>query len=180
MMGSDYYTFILPFALDVPMDHGLGKATPPLPFADEHDCAWEDWHADQILTMTSYPFLSLGQWVGCYSYTYPNTPEIDAPMMDIAFSVTAGGSTESFDPASADTTVHGTGRDSIGTFTLHGSVERTGHVMLVKTYEDGKDWDWNCAMTPFGIGGVWGPRGSEVVNGSVWLWKKDWTEGRAR
>ena len=176
LIGSDYYTFILPFALDVPMDHGFRTAPPPAPFADDslesRERKWEDWHADQIYDMTSCDFLTNGQWVGCYSYTYANVPEIDAPMMDIAFEFTSGGQYE------AGTAVHATGVDSLGAFRLDGEVERTGHVCLNKVYEDGMMWEWNCQMTPFGIGGIWGPPNSDVVNGSVWLWKKGWTDGR--
>lgn len=175
LIGSDYYTFILPFALDVPMDHGIRSTRPPVPFAEETDeveRTWEDWHADQVHDMTCYDFLTTGQWVGCYSYIYPNVPEIDAPMMDVAFDFTSGSQDE------AATAVLATGVDSIGSFRLDGEVERTGHVCLNKVYEDGTRWEWNCQMTPFGIGGVWGPPNSDVVNGSVWLWKKGWTEGR--
>lgn len=177
LIGADYYTFILPFALDVPMDHHTPGVQPPLPFSDDAEStqrSWEDWHTDHIKHMTSYNFLTTGIWVGCYSYTYPNTPEIDAPMMDIAFRF-SGGSTDD-----AATAIHATGTDSLGNFTLAGFVERSGHVGLTKLYEHGKRWEWNCQMTPFGIGGVWGPPGTDVVNGSVWLWKKEWTEARSR
>ena len=174
LIGADYYTFILPFALDVPMDHGIKAIEPPLPFVDHDEIpqrSWEDWHADQIDVMTSYEFLSTGRWVGCYSYTYPKVPEIDAPMMDICFDFTTSSA-----GMSDATAVRATGTDSIGDFILHGFVERTGHVSLSKVYEHGTRWDWNCQMTPFGIGGVWGPPDSDIVNGSVWLWKKEWTE----
>lgn len=177
LIGSDYYTFILPFALDVPMDHGINDTQPPIPFANDPKLpqrTWEDWHSEQLSVMTSKDFLRKGQWVGCYSYIYPNIPEIDAPMMDVAFDF----ETESTEEDA--TAVNATGIDSLGDFTLDGFVERTGHVTLHKIYADGKRWEWNCQMTPFGIGGVWGPPNSDVVNGSVWLWKKSWTEGRAK
>ncbi|KAL9087962.1 MAG: hypothetical protein Q9159_003317 [Coniocarpon cinnabarinum] len=165
--------------IDVPMDHNRSRLRPSLPFSDrqpDHVRTWEEWHADQIEEMTSYEFLATGPWVGCYSLNvHPSVPEIDAPMMDIEFDFTAGGATE--DDA---TVVHATGKDSIGVFRLDGFVERSGHVSLSKSYEHGKRWEWNCQMTPFGIGGVWGPPNSDLVNGSVWLWKKGWTEARKR
>ena len=176
LIGAGYYNFILPFALDVPMNHGITNTQPPIPFADDYSSeerTWEDWQADQLNVMTSYEFLTQGAWVGCYSYTQPNIPEIDAPMMDVAFDFTSGKTDE------ASTAIHATGVDSLGEFSLDGDIERTGHVSLIKLYNDGTSWEWNCQMTPFGIGGIWGPQNSDVVNGSVWLWKKEWTQARA-
>ncbi|KAF2498932.1 hypothetical protein BU16DRAFT_524952 [Lophium mytilinum] len=77
-----------------------------------------------------------------------------------------------------------TGVDSVGGFTLLGSLRETddGRVLLhlAKTYTTvhgghaGHSWEWRAWVTPFGIVGAWGNLNTDVFQGYLWLWKKEW------
>jgi hypothetical protein len=115
--------------------------------------------------MTSVPFLESGEWVGHYSYSMNLHPaRFDPPMERIQFAA---------DPELGSYGLQASGMDSIGSFTLNGSVSEKGVVEMTKTYAQGFSWNWNASMTPFGIVGAWG-RGN-TSHGHLWLWKREWS-----
>ena len=115
--------------------------------------------------MTSVPFLESGEWVGYYSYSMNLHPaRFDPPMERIQFAA---------DPELGSYGLQASGVDSVGSFTLNGSVSENGVVEMTKTYAQGFSWKWNASMTPFGIVGAWG-RGN-TSHGHLWLWKREWS-----
>jgi len=69
------------------------------------------------------------------------------------------------------------GTDRLGSFTLHGAVNREGEVLVVKT-DHGTDstWQWRGRMMPYGIAGMWGSDIAGNFSGYFWIWKKAWVE----
>jgi len=67
---------------------------------------------------------------------------------------------------------YGEGRDGVGTFTVAGMCEkRTGVVKAIKAYTT-HSWEWRGVLTPFGMGGVWGPGWG---GGWWWIWPREWS-----
>jgi hypothetical protein len=116
-----------------------------------------------LSVMTSASFVQSGEWVGYYNCTLTlKWARWDPPMKGIRFTA---------DPDAGPYAWKASGVDSVATFTLTGSVEPDGNVVMKKDYPT-YYWDWNASMTPFGIVGTWG-RGN-TPHGQVWLWKKEW------
>ena len=75
--------------------------------------------------------------------------------------------------------IYGEGQDGVGTFTVIGTCKKgTGVVRAIKAYAT-HSWEWRGVLTPFGMGGIWGP-GSR--GGWWWIWPREWspTTGRRR
>ena len=67
---------------------------------------------------------------------------------------------------------YGEGRDGVGTFTVAGTCEkRTGMVKAIKAYTT-HSWEWRGVLTPFGMGGLWGPGWG---GGWWWIWPREWS-----
>lgn len=198
LIGVQYYTFVLPLALDIPLVEPVstnddGNIALPVPFTADDDATpqstahWDSWHTSQIASLSTPEALSSGTWVGSYSYNSSSctssssqSPDFDAPMLGMQMTVTSDGA------------LLATGHDSVGPFTLAGSVSKDGAIRARKIYAGprGPRWEWWARITPWGIGGVWGPLlGDEgetghaattpKVSGALWLWKEGWTSGRA-
>lgn len=200
LIGMSYYTFVLPFALDIPLVSDTDRSSLvtendcslPVPFATASGSpaneSWEYWHTSHIAALSKPEAISTGTWVGSYSYNTcagisisspsgtSTSPDFDAPMQSISFTVTPDGA------------LLATGHDSIGAFTLAGSISPDGAIRARKVYAGprGPRWEWWARVTPWGITGVWGPLTGEgmdertpTVSGALWLWKEAWTAGRA-
>ncbi len=137
----------------------------PLPFSPD---AAEKFSSCHLARMTTVDFLQDGEWTGFYamSFDYKNPALFDPPMRGIRFAATANSDSE--------TTLYGTGEDSVGAFHLEGTLgPSTGNIRLTKMYEGGLPvWNWECLMTPVGIVGCWG---CPEYGGWLWLWKTGWT-----
>ncbi|KAF3923720.1 hypothetical protein ABW20_dc0106000 [Dactylellina cionopaga] len=153
----------------------------PAPFGDAAEFVWS-----HLEIMTSKAFLEEGKWMGFYNYG--SMKVIDPAMIDIRFRVVEldgqdshAGNSDSNDGNHQDSkhpprnvlNVTGSGEDNVGKFTLYGQiVKTTGKIQMKKVYTGTQlQWDWLGFMTPFGIVGRWGNRGS---GGDLWLWKEDW------
>lgn len=162
LIGSDYYTFILPFFVDMPLSPAVS-----LPFST----SWDSWHAAHIYSATDPYDIASHEWVGCMSTDNTNPITIEAPMRKIRFIVTD----DALSPTSYSVSV--VGKDNRGQFTLHGNVMRNGTMFLRRTDARGIDWDWLVTMTTFGIVGLWGSSdGFPYIKGSIWLWVNGWTD----
>ena len=124
-----------------------------------------------LAVTTSPKYLEDAEWIGIYTLSFPllraarrRDLDFDPPMHDIRFKATQS----SGDPHLSDLCAGG--RDSVGSFTLDGIVNReSGFLELHKTYQGGSPtWRWQCLMTPFGMVGSWGDIN---YGGWVWLWK---------
>ncbi len=143
----------------------------PLPFSPS---ATMDFTSCHLAKMANADFLEDGEWAGFFSKAFDEYDYIvfDPPMHGIRFVTTAS----SDSPDTID--LHGTGADSMGDFSLDGSlVLGTGQILLKKVHPARHSctaWDWTCIMTPLGIVGCW-KRGHYSV--MVWMWKVGWTAG---
>lgn len=127
-----------------------------------------------IEKMTEPEFLA-GKWTGVYTdqRRYLGRRHFDPPMRDINLIARTPGEDDAqmgaktmFDPNSR-------GVDAHGEFSIRGHVWPNGMVRMHKRYiAAGWVWGWRGWVTPFGIVGVWGGRGS--FGGYFWLWKQDW------
>ena len=69
----------------------------------------------------------------------------------------------------------GEGEDSVGSFSLEGTIgTRTGVVTARKTYVGARWWSWHGLITPFGMVGVWGT--DARTHGWWWIWPQEWSE----
>jgi hypothetical protein len=155
----------------------LGDVTPPPPYRipfEQYFNALMPFSSSftehgHLAGMRTPEFLTIGEWVGFYNYSVNlrQASRWDAPMNGIRFSL---------DPDTSPTSVKGSGVDSVGGFTLVGSIGRRGEISMRKHYNvQGFFWDWNASMTPFGIVGRWGR--DIAPHGYFWLWKRDWSDG---
>ncbi|KAI9652530.1 MAG: hypothetical protein M1831_006721 [Alyxoria varia] len=143
---------------------------------DSEDLSW--WLPGHITAATASEYLTSGEWCGYYSDGRDpgEPPEIclDPPMLGISFSASdnpANRLTHDYGVAHENLVRSGLegdiillhikakGHDLIGEFKLHGVLGKWGHIRMVKRYEDGPIWRWECCLTPFGIFGIWGEPG---------------------
>ncbi|OAL48599.1 hypothetical protein IQ07DRAFT_588725 [Pyrenochaeta sp. DS3sAY3a] len=127
-----------------------------------------------IEKMTEPEFLA-GKWTGVYSdqRRFLGRRQFDPPMRDINLIARTPGEDDAqmgaktmFDPESR-------GVDAHGEFSIRGHVWPNGMIRMHKRYiAAGWVWGWRGWVTPFGIVGVWGGRGS--FGGYFWVWKQDW------
>ncbi|KAF1998531.1 hypothetical protein P154DRAFT_577875 [Amniculicola lignicola CBS 123094] len=136
-----------------------------------------------IQAMRSCDFLE-GDWVGFYTDNRNDNTRLIEAMTDINL-CTRDQTEDELDLWPRATSVidkTSTGRDSIGTFTLSGTVTPDGRVYMVKRYTQGWEWHWRGSLTPFGIVGIWGRDEFMLrersawfsVGGYFWIWKKEW------
>ncbi len=146
----------------------------PLPFSPS---ATMDFTSCHLAKMATTDFLEDGEWAGFFSKSFDQHDYIifDPPMHGIRFVTTAG----SDSPDTLD--LHGTGWDSMGDFSLDGTlVLGTGQILLKKVHSIRHGypaWDWACIMTPLGIVGCWKRSPYSVNSILVWMWKVGWTTG---
>jgi hypothetical protein len=129
--------------------------------------------------MVSPNFLSSGRWMGYCSDQRRalGRRRFDPPMHDIQIVARNSTKEESGDesPFSEFTVIdsRSRGTDTVGEFSLEGSVRRDGSVYIMKRYlSRDLSWIWKATITPFGIVGVWG--GEDRFGGYFWIWKEEW------
>lgn len=153
----------------------------PLPYSPKPQNFLNSYH---LPVMTTKEFIEEGEWTGYYSHgvDHNNLTFFDAPMHNIKLCVDGMTNRTSETPTNGrlsndntDIEVFGEGIDSVGNFTIAGTISGNGVVALRKTYQAGFWWSWNARMTPWGIMGYWGSLSTDR-HGWVWLWKRDWSE----
>lgn len=165
----------------------------PLPFANRKDsissakhdeCSdWNHWfHAHSRAMFESDDLLTNGSWCGYYTYFRQSSlaGHVDPPMKNIAFQIVGKtlASSRSEVSLQAVDAYEGSGRFKVsGTMSL---VDRAVRFRARKVRAE-QTWYWDCQLTPFGIVGFWGREGmysdSDDRQGTVWLWKEEWTGG---
>ena len=138
----------------------------PLPFTPTTEGELGTSH---LAEMTSPEYLEEGEWTGVYTMSFGTGVQtsFDPPVKGIRFQTTCQPATR----ASNVLDLYSPGIDSIGSFNINGSLDRTtGKITANKTYIRYTHlcWSWTCLVTPFGIVGVWG---SDHWGGWLWLWK---------
>jgi hypothetical protein len=131
--------------------------------------------------LTGTPFANLSSttrraWAGYYTTiglvgVYPDPP--------MHLEIRAVGTDVDAVPGLVFDCVHfyGEGQDGVGKFTLVGTCKkRTGVVKAVKTYAT-HSWEWRGVLTPFGMGGMWGPG---LRGGWWWIWPREWSPATDR
>ena len=142
----------------------------PLPFSPS---ATMDFTSCHLAKMATADFLEDGEWAGFFSMSLDQYDYMifNPPMHGIRFVTTAS----SDSPDTLD--LHGTGADSMGDFSLDGTlVPGTGQIILKKMHSVRVSYPpwWACIMTPLGIVGCWKQSRCSVL---VWMWKVGWTTG---
>lgn len=123
----------------------------------------------------SEPEFLAGKWAGVYSdqRRYLGRRQFDPPMRDINLITRTPGEDDAQMGAKTLVDPESRGIDAHGEFSIRGHVWPNGMVRMHKRYiVAGWVWGWRGWMTPFGIVGVWGGRGS--FGGYFWLWKQEW------
>lgn len=148
--------------------------------------SWDSWYHQHSFALAHS--LTEGLWCGYYAHFGIQAAYLDPPMTEIRFRVKDGSSISEWDSMEQPSVEIEALNciDGIDSFNISGTLtvrDRQTVFMGQKQYQNHPtDWDWNCRLTPFGLVGFWGrvyEEESRVSNyGALWLWKKEWTDGK--
>ena len=173
---NDRYSLPAPFSRRA--IESLGRSTSSFSSFD----SWFDLHNYE--QFRSQSFWTEGEWCGYYN-THAGTRYawLDPPMTEILFQFTGGDQHSEAESEAAEVQALNC-TDGIDRFDLQGTLSYHNRAVRFKGRKQYRNrpthWDWDCRLTPFGLVGFWGKNHVHddrlLRSGTVWLWKKEWTE----